>query len=346
MRWGATMAGRVTIKDIATRLGISHATVSRALSGHPHVNSNTRAQVHAAVAALGYVPNVGARVMRGQPSTLLGLIVPDIENDFYATVAKAMAESANQAGHQLVLAITGDDPDSELRHIRELSEARAAGIVAVPSRAPRRDTVSLLAMAPLVQIIRRTPLLRTDWMGIDDEAGLQEASGHLVALGHRKIAYIGGEETLSTGRARYQGFVRSLQKTKLQPDARLIALGPPRAMFAREALLRLWRAKPRPTAIVLGGARVTFGALQAIQELGLLVPKDLSVVGFGDPAWCSWYGPGLTTLSLPVRDIAFAAAALLLRRVRERATANPEPAPPAEATFPATLIIRGSTAPR
>ena len=338
------MPGHVTIKDIAVQLGISHATVSRALSGHPHVSSETRARVQAAVASLGYIPNLGARVLRGQSSTLLGLIVPDIENDFYATVAKAMAESANEAAHQLVLAITGDDPDSELRHVRELSEARVAGIVAVPGRALRRETAALLSLIPVVQMIRRTPLLRADWMGVDDEAGLASGVGHLVALGHRRIAYIGGEEVLSTGRARRDGFVHGLRSAGLEPAPALIALGPPRAVVARDALHRLWQQSTPPTAVVLGGGRVTLGALQAIDDLGLAVPRDLSVVGFGDPAWYTWCGPGLTTLSLPVRDIAFAGAALLLRRVRERLDKDAEPGPIAEATFPASLVVRGSTA--
>ncbi len=339
------MEDRVTIKDIAAKLGISHATVSRALSGHPHVSSQLRERVRATVAELGYVPNWGAQIMRGQLSGLLGLVVPDVENDFYATVAKAMAESAYEAGHQLVLAITGDDPDSELRHVRELSKSRVGGIVVVPGRALRRETATLLTPTPVVQIIRRTPLLHADWMGIDDENGLAESSGHLAGLGHTKIAYIGGEETLSTGRARRDGFVLGLRKAGIEPDPALIALGPPRAVFAREALRRLWRESKAPTALVVGGGRLTLGALQAIDDLDLAVPRDLSLVGFGDPPWCRWYGSGLTTLMLPVRDIAFAAAALLLRRVREQRSKGHEPGPPAEATFPPTLVVRGSTAP-
>ena len=107
----------------------------------------------------------------------------------------------------------------------------------------------------------------------------------------------------------------------------------------------LWSGNPRPTAVVLGGARVTFGALQAVHDLGIAMPDDLSLVGFGDPAWCAWFGPGLTTLSLPVRDLAFAAASMLLRRVRAGASAEGETESPAEAVFSARLVARGSVAP-
>lgn len=328
----------VTIKDIAQRLGIAHSTVSRALSDHPHVNPSTRARVMAEAAALGYVPHSGARVLRGVPSTLLGLLVPDIENDFYGTVARAMAEAANVAGFQLVLANTGDDPDSELGHVRALVESRAAGVVIVPSRPMHRDTATLLARLPVVQLIRRTTLLHADWMGIDDESGLAASAAHLAGLGHARIAYIGGEEGLSTGNARRKGFLRGLRAGGVEPDPDLIALGPPRARFAREALRGLWQRDARPTGLVVGGGRLTLGALQAVADLGIQVPRDLALVGFGDPPWYAWFGPGLTTLSLPVRDIAFAAADLLLRRLRETTR-------PIEATFPATLVVRGSTTP-
>ena len=110
------------------------------------------------MAELGYIPNSGARLLRGQSSTLLGLAVPDIENEFYATVARTLAESANAAHHQLVLAISGDDADVELRLVRELTESRVAGVVVVPSGAQRRETVALLNAVPTVQLIRRTPL--------------------------------------------------------------------------------------------------------------------------------------------------------------------------------------------
>ena len=338
------MADHVTIKDIAARLGISHATVSRALSDHPHVSPETRARVQQAVADLGYIPNSGARMMRGQPSTLLGLIVPEIENYFYATVARAMAESAHHAGYQMVLAIPGDDPDNELHHIRELSESRVAGVVIVPGRAMRRETAAVLNRIPTVQIVRRTHLLHADWIGIDDETGLSAAVRHLAASGHRRIAYIGGLDTLSTGRTRRDGYMEGLRSNGIEPDNGLIELGAPRAVFARDALKRLWRGSPRPTALVLGGGRLTLGALKAIDDLGLSVPGDLSLVGFGDPDWYCWYGPGLTTLGLPVRDLAFAASDLLMRRVREQAQGRVSDDPPAEATFPTALIVRGSTA--
>jgi DNA-binding LacI/PurR family transcriptional regulator len=333
---------RITIKDIAVRLGIAHSTVSRALSGHPHVNASVRARVLAEAAALGYVPHSGARAMRGLPNTLLGLLVPDIGNDFYASAAKAMAECVNDAGYQLVLANTGDDPDSELHHVRALAESLSAGVVVVLSRPVHRDTVALLSRVPVVQLIRRTPLLHADWMGIDDEPGLAAAVTHLADLGHRRIAYIGGELSLSTGLTRHRGFIQALQAAGLKPIPKLIAVGRPRAVFAREALCNLMQQDPLPTALVVGGARLTLGALQGVDDLGVAIPADLSIVGFGDSPWCKWYGPGLTTLSLPVRDIAFAAAGLLLRRLQESRSGIPL-GQPLEVIFPATLVVRGST---
>ncbi len=330
---------RVTIKDIAERLGISHATVSRALADHPHTSEATKARVQAVAAELGYIPHSAARVMRGVPSSLVGLIIPDIQNDFYATVAKALAESCNEAGFQLVLAITEDDPVTEVQHVRELAEARAAGVVIVPSRGIRRETAALLKALPVVQLIRRSPALATDWLGIDDGAGIAAAARHLLDLGHRRIAYVGGHKELSTGAARATGFRTALgERSKATP---VIEVGPPRAAFGREAMVHILGTKRRPTAVVSGGARTTIGILEAIEAEGLSVPADLSLVGFGDPPWFRWWRSGITTLGLPVRDIAFAAGALLVRRIREAVP----PDPPTRATYPAMLLTRGSTAP-
>ena len=126
----------VTIKDIAQRLGIAPSTVGRALAGNPRISRDTSERVRAAADRLGYVAHSPAQVMRGATSTLLGLAIPDIQNDFYSTVAKAMSESYGAAGFQLVLALTDDDPDTELRQIRGLLSARAAGVVVVPCANP------------------------------------------------------------------------------------------------------------------------------------------------------------------------------------------------------------------
>jgi len=226
-----SMKKRVTIKDIADDLGISHSTVSRALADHANTNEATKARVRATARRLGYVADSAARLMRSGKSHLLGLIIPDIRNDFYAALAKGLAESCNDAGFQLVLAITEDDAVSELHHVRELCEARAAGVAIVPSRGIRRETLALLETVVAVQLIRHHPGIAGDWLGIDDRQALRTATGHLLELGHRRIAYLGGDLQLSTGAARLAGYRDALAAAGLTASDANIHTGLPRAAF-------------------------------------------------------------------------------------------------------------------
>lgn len=342
-RW-SRMKRRATIKDIADHLGISHSTVSRALADHPNTKEATKAKVRAAAAQLGYVADSAARLMRSGESHLLGLIIPDIRNDFYAALAKGLAQSCNEAGYQLVLAITEDDPISELRHVRELCEARAAGVAIVPGRDIRRETLGLLESVAAVQLIRHHPGIAGDWLGIDDRQSLRTATAHLLELGHRRIAYVGGDPQLSTGAARREGYREALASAGLPLADGLVFTGPPRAAFGREAVERLLAARPRPTAVVVAGARITQGVMEATEDHGIRVPHALSLVGFGDPPWFRWWHDGVTTLSLPVIDLALAAGSLLTRRVKENGgpttLASREPT---RVTYASQLIVRGST---
>lgn len=331
---------RVTIKDIARELGISHATVSRALADHPGINKSTKARVGEAALRLGYVPSTAARQMRGAPSKLLGLLIPDIRNDFYATIADTLAETCAEHGYQLVLCITGDDPVVEFRNVSELYEAQVAGVILVPTRQPRPDTVTLLQRVPVVQFVRRVPRLGGDWLGIDDKGALRLATAHLAGLGHRRIGFVGGHQALSSGRRRCAGYRAAMTEAGLAVPPDLVRQGPPRPDFAREAVAALLALPDPPTALVTAGSRIAHGAIEAIEAAGVAVPDDLSFIGFGDTAWYRWWRGGATTLDLPIRAIALAAGTLLAARIGGRADGHPAGA----GAFPARLLVRNSTA--
>jgi LacI family transcriptional regulator len=339
--WGRNRTGTpVTLRDVAERLGISHSTVSRALAGHPAISPDTKARVRSMAAALGYVPNASARTMRGARSALAGLVIPDIQNDFYATVAKLLADVLASHGLQLVLCVTEDDPEREFRELRALHEIRAAGVLITPSAAPRPETLALLRAMQPVQLVRTGASLDADAVVIDDRAGIGAAIRHLVDNGHRRIAYIGGTTDLSTGRERLAGCEEALRARRLEPA--FVALGPPRPEFARHAIASLLGASERPTGLVLGSSELTLGALQGLRAAGLRWPRDISVVGHGDPAWYALAEGGITAVSLPVADIARTAASLLLSRIEHRSPG--EGAAGAVSAFAPALVLRGSTA--
>ena len=199
----------VTIKHIAQHLGVAASTVARALSHDERISPATRAKVAQAALELGYVANSAARQMRSQRSHMVGLVIPDVLNAFYSTAAQAISQSFDEAGYQMVLCISEDKPEVEMRQVRSLAEARVDGIVWVPTLKPLPQTVTWLQSIAHAQLIRKCPLLKSDWFGIDDESTTCQATEHLLGLGHRHIAYIGGPKALSTGHDRLQGWVQA-----------------------------------------------------------------------------------------------------------------------------------------
>ena len=333
----------VTTKEIAATLGVAVSTVGRALADDPRISEATKERVRKAASKLGYVGNVPARVMRGASSRLVGLIVPNILNDFYATIAQELSQSCDFADYQLALSISGDDGETELKRLRELIASRVAGIVIVPTPNPRPETLKLLSNIPHVQLLRRVDSLSSDWFGIQDAAAVRDATQYLIACGHQRIAYVGGLETISTGRDRLAGYRDAHRGARLAVRASCVKLGLPTAEFgchATAALLK--RAKP-PTAIAYGSIQATLGGMQAIDQASIRVPQDVSIMGFGDPVWFQWWRSGLSTMSLPIGDLAHACATRFLERLELRGSAHLTGAP-YEDKRAATLVVRGSVA--
>ncbi len=340
------MSNSITIKDIAAKLGISHATVSRALSGHPNVSAGTRARVQAAAASLGYIPNSSARILRAGTSSLVGLIVPDVQNEVNAIFAKSIGECCAADGYQMVLSNTEEDPDLELSNIRALAEVRCAGAIVMLTNRPRRETMKLLREFPVVQILRQQKILKSDWIGIDDQAAMALAANHLIELGHTRIGYVGGVIEVNTGANRLAGYRGLLEEHGIPVDDSRIVTGSVRSRFARDAVNGLMCEEPRPTAIIAAGARVMLGVIEAIEMLGLRIPEDVSVVGYTDPPWLRGWGAGITTVTAPFREIGLAAGRLLMQRMAEERLNGDGDGPhnPVSSTFAPSITVRGSTA--
>jgi DNA-binding LacI/PurR family transcriptional regulator len=332
----------VTTKQIAAQLQLSVSTVGRALANDTRISEETKVRVREAATQLGYVGNHAARMMRGAKSNVVGLVIPDIRNSFYFTVAHELSAIMAGEDYQLMLAETNDDRLLERRHLRELSASHAAGVVIAPTPRPHEETVSLLHDMPHVQLLRKHPSLGTQWFGLDDHRTLRDATAHLLDLDHTRIGYIGATPELPTGSKRLGGYRQALRDRGVTPRANLVETGPPSSPeHARAAVRRLLDRPSPPTAVVLGSVPHTVGVLEGLMEMGVDVPGELSVVGFGDQSGFSWWGPGLTTVRLPIGDVATSCGLWFIRRLNN---------PPAVATDPyesvsvGWLVLRGSTA--
>jgi len=337
-----------TARDIAERLNLSVSTVGRALADDRRISAETKLRVNQVAEELGYVVNRAARMMRGARSPVVGLVVPDVRNSFYSTVAHALTETMGARDHQVMLCETGDDRHSELRQVRDLAAAQVSGVVIVPTAKPLPEVGRLLSPLPHVQFLRKVPSLGPHWFGIDDRRVIEQATEHLLALGHRRIGYIGGAVELPTATARLAGFRSAMNAAKVPAEDQLTELGPPAsAEFGASALARLLDGAEPPTAVISGSVQVTRGFLEHAHRARLDVPGSLSMVGFGDEVGFSWWGPGLTTISLPMHDLATSCGAWLMRRIDSSVSGNGTSGDQVEAPYssvsPGVLVERGST---
>jgi LacI family transcriptional regulator len=329
----------ITIKDIASLLNMSHSTVSRALNDRSSISEATKTRVRKAAEELGYVANQSARMIRGDAAPVIGLIIPDVRNDFYSNISKELADRCRRDGVRMLLAITEDDPEIEKNEIRALIEARVSGVAITMTSKPLEASVAMINEIPFVQLVRRTPKLHGPSICMEDERGCQAATEHLLASGHRRIAYVGTSKTISAGRDRVKGFMRAHELRGATPLDEAIELVPPRQAHGFDGVSRA--LAHRPTALVIGSSELTIGGLRAIRGAGLRVPEDISIVGYGDPIWFELLSPALTAMSLPVAAMAGAAADQLSARIADHKSGLI--AKPSILRIMPQLIVRGST---
>jgi LacI family transcriptional regulator len=336
-----------TLKDVASHTGLGLGTVSRALSGHPNVRPETRRRVEAAARALGYQSNGLARALRSNRSNSIGLIIPDLENEFYTTAASVVQGLLATQGYRLVLSCSNNDPDADLELLSSLIENRVDGIVHVPCTPMGSDAVRATnPHVPIVEYARRSNARGVDSVIGDDERGSAEIVRHLVDLGHRRIAIIAGPPGLSTTTDRVSGFEQACGKYRLPKRGCPVLYGPAYdAQWGETATNDILDQHSDVTAIFASSSRGALGALKALRKRGLVVPKDMSIVGFLNPPWLDVSNPPLTTYELPLNDMGDTTARLLLDRIRRpRPTDSNEPS---VQRFQGRLIVRESTtAPR
>lgn len=333
---------QVTIKDVAAHLGVSFSAVSRALNDQQHTSKAMKDRVRSAAAELGYVPNNAARMMHRRHSQLIGLVIPDLANQIFAETASIMSERCHAAGYQLILAVSQRNATIELEQVEALREMRVAGVIIAPCGDSLPETRALLSSMPVVQMARRNVTYNVPTIESDDRGGTRNGVRHLIQLGHRAIAVIGGDQTM-TDDERFNGAVEAMADAGLSFDPRHVLRGPLTAEFGKEATSRLLQLPDRPTAILATNSVLTLGLVDAIHRAQIAVPQQMSIIGFGDPDWFRLWGPGLTTIQLPIAQLAEACAQHLLRQIKEDVDRGDDNG--FQMVLDTNLLLRGSTGP-
>jgi len=323
-------------KEIARLAGVSQATVSRVLSGHQHVAEATRSRVMAVVDEHGYVPNVLARNLVMQRSDTIGLVVSNITNQFYPELIEAVCDLAARHNLNVILGNIGQSPERQRDYLRLLIEQRVAGVLLTSAMMKSPYVVELVRKRyPIVLVNRQLSGVRSDLVVIDNEDGARKAVRHLLALGHARIAYIGGLAGTSTNRDRERGYRAALREADLPVDPALIFPGDYTVATAKMAARKAMSLVDRPTAALCADDGIAFGFIDGLIDVGCAVPADCAVIGFDDVSAASHRLIGLTSVRQPTKHMAELAMTLLLDRIN-----GTGPEKPRQIVLPAELIVR------
>lgn len=331
----------VTIRDVARAAHVSQATAARALGGYGYVSAPARRQVEEAAVALGYVANNVARALASGVTSAIGLVVGDIENPFFAAVARGMSDIVEEGGHTLLLANSDEDLERERAAVEALRGRRVDGLVVVPiSGTPSPHLRAAVAGGtPLVLLDRAVRGLGVDAVTVDNVAGARSAVEHLLECGHRRIGLVSDEPEIPSSAERISGYRDALVDAGIGVDERLIAVTGPSREEGYHAARALLDRPDRPTAIFTTNNFMTFGAMRALRELGLVVPRDLSIVGFDDLEWTTIVDPPLTVVAQPATELGQEAGRRILARIAGTARR------PQRVRLKTTLVVRGSCGP-
>jgi LacI family transcriptional regulator len=335
------VAGKATIglDAVARHAGVSAATVSNVLNRPEIVTAKTKAKVLASIEALGFVPNRAAATLRQGLSRLVGLVVPDITNPFYAEIARGVTDAADSAGFTVALCVTRDEPEREARQLSMLAEQRAAGALIVPITADQGRLRRLRAVGSrLVLVDRLVPTTEGCAVAIDDVQGGRIAVDHLLSSGRSSIAMINGSTTVTQCANRRTGARLAFEEHGLDPDALVEYEVTDMSIDEGRELGHRMAENALPDAVFCINDLLAAGLVLGLHDRGARVPEDVAVVGYGDLEPATHGIIGLTTVEQPKYELGQAAMRMLL----EETAPGPGTHRHTTVLYTPSLIIRDS----
>lgn len=329
-----------TIEDVAREAGVSPSTVSRALSRPDMVSQETRDRILAIAHQLGYQAIQQARQARQQASASIALLVTDLENPFFATLAKGVQAVADQHGCNVLLYNTEEDEIKEDRYLKLALQQKIQGLLIVPTRGTA-SRLQELDDLPTVELDCASGYAGVGQVLAENVRGTVLATDHLIQLGHKRIGFIGGHPEVSSTRERLEGYNQAMALAGLVRDSRWVDYGYGLESGAEEVTRKLMSLphQDRPTALFVSNADMMIGTLTALRSLGLQVAQDVSLVGFDDPPWAKVMQPPLTVVAQSPFEMGRVACGILMQNVQREFVL-----PPLNIRLPTHLIVRGSTA--
>jgi DNA-binding LacI/PurR family transcriptional regulator len=333
----------MNISAVAKKAGVSKATVSRVLNGTAHVIPETAKRVREAIEELDFYPDINARTLGSGRSRLYGLIISDITNPYFPELVKAFEDIALEHGQDVLISNTDYDPARMESCVIRMLQRKVDGVAVMTSEMEDRliHTFSKRQI-PTIFMDTGTEVRGAAVVNVNYVQGVAQAMEHLFTLGHRKIAFISGPLTLASAKLRAKAFQRELRSHGLAPEAHWNQEGDHRVEGGHRAMLEILRSGPRPTAVLCSNDLTAIGAIGAIHECGLVIPRDISVVGFDDIQLSAYTQPALTTVHVPRRELAATAFRSLFQGQEDAGSKKNRKR---EFMIEPTLLVRKSTGP-
>lgn len=308
----------VTLKDIAEKTGYHFTTISKALNDHPRISPKTKAKILAIAKEMDYHPNTIAQSFKRQRSKTIGVIVPQIRNDFFSSVISGIEAIIYEAGYTLMISQSNESFKREALHIKTFVSNQVAGVLIAISK--ETDSVDHFATLKrhgigLVMFDRILENNQLNSVTVNDYDGAFEIVTHLIKSGYRKIAHLAGPQRLSVVKNRLQGYIDALKNNNIAPDERLIIHDGLDEQHGENGMKQLMNAKIKLDAVFCVNDLAALGTYRVIKSFGLCIPKDVAVAGFGNNIISSYLDPPLTTVNQSPFLIGKIAAKMILRQI-------------------------------
>jgi len=328
-----------TIREVAKMAKVGLMTVSRVINDHPGVLPANRKKVNAAIASLGYQQNEAARQLKGRRAMMIGLILPDLSDAFFASCAHTAQQIARAHGYMTLVVASERDSNLEIQEAELMASRKIAGMLVVTSLSEDDHRLRRLQDTGLAIVALERPLngMETDSVIVENRAGAESAVKHLIAHGHRSIACVGYDPTVYTTKERAESYSNCMRANGLKP---MVALNLNTQESVREWLAKAMKSKTPPTAVFAVNHRSSIFLMHALADAGLQIPKDMAIIGFDDFDLAPLLSPPLTTVAQSPVELVKRAMALLINRINLQD--KPEEFVPAKIVLPVILTIRSS----
>jgi DNA-binding LacI/PurR family transcriptional regulator len=328
----------VSIKDIARRAGVSHSTVSRALTDSPLVNVKTKARIQALAREMGYTPNTIARAMSTRRTQTIGLVVTSIADPFVSEVVRGIEETAQDLDYSVILCNSTGDPDREVSAVQALRAKWVDAVIVTSSRVGSFYAELSEIHVPVVLINNQQAGAYSYSVRNDDHYGGQLAAEYLLSIGHRHIAYVTGPEHAMSSALRLQGCQQILQRAGIEIPQMWIWSGNGLPESGHSAVRHLLHCQRKPTALFCYNDMTAIGTLRALKEHGLRIPDDISILGYDDIPTAPYFDPPLTTIAQAKYTLGQMAMQMTRDLIRQETEIH-------DIVVRPQLVIRGSCAP-